>query len=81
MPQIHLLKSRILDPESFEVCCNLLTLLMRYLYQYQYRAFNEILKADCTKFGVGEEYIIGDTVADEWQQHVNNVIAGTTDAV
>jgi hypothetical protein len=54
---------------------------MRYLYQYQYRAFNEILKADCTKFGVGEEYIIGDTVADEWQQHVNDVIAGTTDAV
>jgi hypothetical protein len=54
---------------------------MRYLYQYQYRAFNEILKADRTKFGVGEEYVIGDSGADEWQQHVDDVITGTTDAV
>ena len=31
------------------------------------RAFNEILKADHAKFSVGEEYVIGDTVADKWQ--------------
>jgi hypothetical protein len=45
------------------------------------RAFNEILKADHSKFGAGEEYVIGDTVADEWQQHINNVVSGTADMV
>jgi hypothetical protein len=42
------------------------------------RAFNGILKADRLKFGTGEEYVIGDTVVDEWQQHVDNVVLGTS---
>jgi hypothetical protein len=43
------------------------------------RAFTEILKADRAKFGVGDEHIIGDTVADEWQRRVDDVVAGTAD--
>jgi len=39
--------------------------------------FNEILKADWLKFGTGEEYAIGDTVVDKWQQHINDVVSGT----
>ena len=27
-----------------------------------------------------DNYDIGDTVADEWQQHVDDVVAGTADA-
>lgn len=45
------------------------------------RAFNEILKIDHAKLGVGEEYVIGDAIADEWQQHVDDVVLGTADAV
>ncbi|KAF8220790.1 hypothetical protein L208DRAFT_1426818 [Tricholoma matsutake] len=45
------------------------------------KAFNEILKIDHAKLGVGEEYVIGDAIADEWQQHVDDVVLGTADAV
>ncbi|CAA7262374.1 unnamed protein product [Cyclocybe aegerita] len=40
------------------------------------RAFNEILKIDRATYGVAEEYVIGDTVPDEWQQRVDDVVAG-----
>jgi hypothetical protein len=30
-------------------------------------------------FGVDEEYPIADVVADEWQQRVDAVVAGTAD--
>ena len=53
-------------------------ILTIYLYIiYYYRVFNEILKADWLKFGTGEEYAIGDTVVDKWQQHINDVVSGT----
>ncbi|CAA7263726.1 unnamed protein product [Cyclocybe aegerita] len=40
------------------------------------RAFNEILKIDRATYGAAEEYVIGDTVPDEWQQRVDDVVAG-----
>ena len=40
------------------------------------RAFNEILKADRAKYGSDEEYKIADTIADEWQQRVDDAVAG-----
>jgi hypothetical protein len=43
------------------------------------RAFNEILKVDRATYGAGEDYEIGDTVADEWQQRVDDVVGGTVD--
>ncbi len=41
-----------------------------------HRAFNDLLKTDCAEFGVDEDYIIGDTIPDEWQQRVDNVVGG-----
>jgi hypothetical protein len=40
------------------------------------RAFNHILKDDRAKYGADKEYVIGDTVPDEWQQRVDDVVAG-----
>jgi hypothetical protein len=40
------------------------------------RAFNEILRVDRAKYGAGEDYEIADTIADEWQQRVDDVVAG-----
>ena len=40
--------------------------------------FNNILKNDRARFDVGEDYEIGDTVADEWQQCIDDVVVGTT---
>ena len=40
------------------------------------RAFNEILKVDRAKYGADEEYEIADTIADEWQQRVDDAVAG-----
>lgn len=40
------------------------------------RAFNEILKVDRATYGACEDYVIADTVADEWQQRVDDVVAG-----
>ena len=44
-----------------------------------HRAFNDILKADRSKFGADEDYIITDTIPDEWQQRVDNAVAGTVE--
>ena len=41
------------------------------------RAFNEILRTDHATYGADEDYVIGDTVADEWQQRVDDVVAGS----
>jgi hypothetical protein len=41
-----------------------------------FRAFNEILKIDRQKYGADEEYEITDTIADEWQQRVDDVVLG-----
>ena len=46
-----------------------------------YRAFRDILKTDRETYGVGEDYEIGDIVADEWQQRVDDVVAGIPAAV
>ena len=43
-----------------------------------HRAFNEILKTDHQTYGSDQEYEIGDTVANEWQQGVGYVILGPT---
>jgi hypothetical protein len=40
------------------------------------RAFNKILKADRAKYGADEEYEIADTITDEWQQHIDDAVAG-----
>ena len=45
------------------------------------RAFNDILKVDRAKFGTDEDYVIADTIPDEWQQRVDNAVAGTPEAV
>ena len=44
------------------------------------RAFQEVLKADRSKFGMEDNYDMGDAVADEWQQRVDDVVAGTVEA-
>ena len=41
-----------------------------------FRAFNEILKVDRAKYGADEEYEIADTIADEWQQRIDDAVAG-----
>ncbi|KJA14957.1 hypothetical protein HYPSUDRAFT_149710, partial [Hypholoma sublateritium FD-334 SS-4] len=43
------------------------------------KAFNEVLRLDRAKYGADDEYIIGDTITDEWQQRVDEVVAGTSD--
>ena len=45
------------------------------------RAFNDILKADRSKFGADEDYVIVDTIPDEWQQRVDDAVAGTPEDV
>ena len=45
-----------------------------------HRAFNDLLKTDRTQFGVDEDYVIGDTIPDEWQQRVDNVVGGIAQA-
>ena len=44
------------------------------------RAFNEILKLDRAKYGADEDYVIGDTVPDDWQQRVDDVVGGIATA-
>jgi hypothetical protein len=39
------------------------------------REFNKFLKVDRAKYGVGENYVIEDTVTDEWQRCVDDVVA------
>lgn len=41
------------------------------------RAFNQILKEDRATYGTAEDYEIADTVVDEWQQRVDDVVGGT----
>ena len=41
-----------------------------------YRAFTELLKTDRDLYGMDEDYVITDVVADDWQQHVDNVVGG-----
>ncbi|KJA14234.1 hypothetical protein HYPSUDRAFT_208899 [Hypholoma sublateritium FD-334 SS-4] len=43
------------------------------------RGFTDILKNDRALYGAGEDYVIGDVIADEWQQRVDNVIGGAED--
>ena len=40
------------------------------------RAFRDILKTDKENYGVGEDYEIGDVIADDWQQTVDDVVGG-----
>lgn len=44
--------------------------------QFAYRAFNAILKHDRAQYGAGQDYEIKDVVADDWQQRVDDVVAG-----
>lgn len=46
-----------------------------------YRAFNDLLKTDRALYGADEDYVIGDVIPDQWQQRVDNAIAGTEDVV
>lgn len=46
---------------------------------YTYRAFRDILKTDRETYGASEDYEIGDVVADEWQQRVEDVVAQSID--
>ncbi len=34
-------------------------------------------KLTVSKFGADEDYVITDTIPDEWQQRVDNAVAGT----
>lgn len=45
-----------------------------------HRAFTDLLKTDRTQFGAGEDYVIADTIADDWQQQVDNVVRGIVQA-
>ena len=46
-----------------------------------HRAFRDILKIDRETYGVGEDYEIGDIIADEWQQRVDDAVAGISTGV
>jgi len=43
------------------------------------KAFKKVLQADRAEYGAEEDYEIGDNVADDWQQRVDNVVAGTAE--
>jgi len=43
---------------------------------YIYRIFRAILKTDRETYSVGEDYVIADLVADDWQQCVDDVVSG-----
>ncbi|KAF8952144.1 hypothetical protein BDZ97DRAFT_1880774 [Flammula alnicola] len=45
------------------------------------RAFRDILKTDRETYSAGEDYEIGDVVADDWQQRVDDVVAGYSNVV
>lgn len=47
---------------------------------FMHRAFTDLLKTDRTQYGAGEDYVIGDMIADEWQQRIDNVVAGIAQA-
>ncbi|KIJ89892.1 hypothetical protein K443DRAFT_15720 [Laccaria amethystina LaAM-08-1] len=40
------------------------------------KIFRAILKTDRETYGVGEDYVIADLVADDWQQRVDDVVSG-----
>ena len=44
------------------------------------RAFNDLLKSDRAQFGADEDYDIADTIPDDWQQRVDNVVGGIAQA-
>jgi hypothetical protein len=46
------------------------------LISHIYRAFRAVLKTDRETYGVGEDYVIADLVADDWQQRVDDVVSG-----
>jgi hypothetical protein len=48
------------------------TLISKYIC----RAFRDILKTDRDTYGIGKNYKIGDIIADDWQQRVDDVVAG-----
>jgi hypothetical protein len=39
------------------------------------------LKVDRATYGTVEDYVIADTVADEWQQRIDDVVAGEVSIV
>jgi len=39
------------------------------------------LKVDHATYGAGEDYVIADTVADEWQQRIHDVVMGEVSVV
>jgi hypothetical protein len=43
------------------------------------RAFKTILKTDRDTYGIGDDYQIGDFVGNEWQQRVDDVVAGVAE--
>ncbi|KAF9470071.1 hypothetical protein BDN70DRAFT_89778, partial [Pholiota conissans] len=45
------------------------------------RAFRDILNTDRSTYGAGEDYEIGDVIPNDWQQKVDDVIAGAADVV
>jgi hypothetical protein len=44
---------------------------------YLCRAFNAILKEDHSKFSNEDDHVIADTIVDEWQQRVDDVVGGS----
>jgi len=44
---------------------------------YLRRAFNKILKEDRAQFGNEADYVIADTIVDEWQQRIDDVVGGS----
>jgi len=57
-------------------CVRLLVLPQQYIYIHIPRAFKDILKTDRETYGICEDYEIGDVVADDWQQTVDDVVGG-----
>jgi hypothetical protein len=39
------------------------------------------LSTDCTQFSAEDDYVIGDSVADEFQQLVDDIVVGTLEVV
>lgn len=50
--------------------------IIRLHILYLCRAFKTILMNDRATYGVGEDYEIGDLINNEWQQRVDDVVAG-----
>ena len=61
--------------------CAIVSFVLDVYWYLIFRAFQAILKADCAQYGMDKDYGIGDAIASDWQQHIDDAVAGTVDVI